>query len=63
MKATKSKLLKMTASICLLTIMILFLLWPQLIKQQLIVGVDAIFHFNRFYDTMMQIKTNNYNYF
>ncbi|MCK8624468.1 hypothetical protein [Apilactobacillus xinyiensis] len=28
-----------------------------------IVGVDTIFHMNRFYDTAMQIKTGHFNYF
>lgn len=36
---------------------------PQLVTKNLIIGSDAIFHFNRFYDTAMQIKNNNFEYF
>ncbi|KRM69902.1 hypothetical protein FD06_GL000068 [Apilactobacillus ozensis DSM 23829 = JCM 17196] len=36
---------------------------PQIINRATIVGVDTIFHINRFYDTAMQIKTGHFNYF
>lgn len=36
---------------------------PQIISRGMIVGSDAIFHFNRFYDNGMQIKTGNFNYY
>lgn len=36
---------------------------PQIVSRGMIVGSDAIFHFNRFYDSGMQIKTGNFNYF
>lgn len=36
---------------------------PQIISKNMIIGSDAIFHFNRYYDTAQQIKNNNYNYF
>lgn len=39
------------------------LLLPQLLMQSPIIGVDALFHFNRFYDTAMQIQHGNFNYF
>ncbi|KAF1301460.1 hypothetical protein IV487_11600 [Enterococcus saccharolyticus] len=40
---------------------ILFL--PQLISQHILFGSDILFHFNRFYDTAMQIKEHNFQYF
>ena len=36
---------------------------PQIIQQSPILGVDALFHFNRFYDTAMQIDHGTFNYF
>ncbi|MHA8138303.1 hypothetical protein ACYATM_04545, partial [Lactobacillaceae bacterium Scapto_B20] len=36
---------------------------PQIVTQSFIVGIDSIFHMNRFYDAAMQIKTGHYNYF
>ncbi|MGM0340116.1 hypothetical protein IGK47_003224 [Enterococcus sp. AZ007] len=36
---------------------------PQIISGGMIIGSDAIFHFNRFYDTAMQIKNGNIHYF
>lgn len=36
---------------------------PQIISRGMIVGSDAIFYFNRFYDSGMQIKTGNFNYY
>lgn len=44
------------------SIALLFTL-PQIISGGMIIGSDAIFHFNRFYDTAMQIKTGNIHYF
>ncbi|MGG5318815.1 hypothetical protein [Enterococcus sp. AZ072] len=41
---------------------VLFIL-PNLITRDMIVGSDAVFHFNRFYDTAMQIKNGNFEYF
>lgn len=46
-----------------LTSFTLLLLWPQLSQGATIIGSDAIFHYNRFYDTAMQIKTGHYDYF
>jgi hypothetical protein len=48
--------------VIILSTAVLFTL-PQIISQGMIIGSDAIFHFNRFYDTGMQIKTGNFNYF
>lgn len=39
------------------------LILPQLITRNMILGSDALFHFNRFYDCAMQIKTGNFQYF
>nr|WP_255552535.1 hypothetical protein [Lactobacillus sp. Sy-1] len=36
---------------------------PQILTKSFIVGIDSIFHMNRFYDAAMQIKTGDYNYF
>lgn len=36
---------------------------PQLLGRELIIGSDAIFHYNRFYDTAQQIKNSNWQYF
>ena len=41
----------------------IFLIIPQLNRHSVIIGVDSIFHLNRFYDSMMQIKTGKFNYF
>lgn len=41
----------------------LLLLLPQLVSGNMIIGNDSIFHFNRFYDTAMQIKEGNFQYF
>lgn len=39
------------------------ILLPQILSKGLILGQDAIFHFNRFYDTAEQFKTGHFNYF
>lgn len=39
------------------------LLLPQLLSGRLLLGSDSIFHLNRFYDTAMQIKEGNFQYF
>lgn len=39
------------------------LLLPQLYTHQMILGSDSIFHYNRFYDTYMQLKEGNFQYF
>lgn len=41
----------------------MLLLLPQLFGRGLILGSDAVFHFNRFYETSQQIKEGNYQYF
>ncbi|WP_281165448.1 hypothetical protein [Liquorilactobacillus sicerae] len=47
---------------CLITFPILLVL-PQYFSGGVILGPDFLFHYNRFYDTAMQIKTGNFNYF
>lgn len=39
------------------------LIFPQLYLRGVIIGSDAIFHYNRFYDVSEQIKNGNYQYF
>ncbi|KAF1295856.1 hypothetical protein BAU15_03930 [Enterococcus sp. JM4C] len=39
------------------------LLLPQIIQQAMIISSDSVFHFNRFYDTAMQMKEGNFQYF
>lgn len=36
---------------------------PQIFSRGYILGVDSIFHMNRFYETMMQLKTGDFSYF
>ncbi|WP_459914233.1 hypothetical protein [Enterococcus thailandicus] len=36
---------------------------PHLFTHQLILGADASFHYNRFYETAQQIKNHNFHYF
>lgn len=39
------------------------ILLPQLVQHSIILGVDSLFHFNRFLDTEQQIAHGNINYF
>ena len=41
----------------------LIFITPQLITCNMVIGSDAIFHFNRFYDTSEQIRNGNFEYF
>ncbi|WP_409022103.1 MFS transporter [Dellaglioa sp. P0083] len=41
----------------------LFLVLPQILNKSLVLGGDSNFHFNRIYDTYMQLRTGNFNYF
>lgn len=41
----------------------LLLTVPQLLDQGLVLGADFLFHYNRFYETAMQIKEGNFSYF
>ncbi|WP_231849654.1 hypothetical protein [Melissococcus plutonius] len=40
----------------------LFIL-PKWLSKSMIIGSDAMIHFNRFYETMMQIKQGNFSYY
>lgn len=39
------------------------LIMPQLLMKSMVIGSDALFHFNRFYDTASQIEHGNVQYF
>ena len=41
----------------------LALIAPQILTQSTIIGSDALFHFNRFYDAAKQIQTGKFSYF
>lgn len=41
----------------------LLLVLPQYLTGGVILGEDFLFHYNRFYDAAMQIKTGNFHYF
>lgn len=49
-------------SIVIVLVAVLLLL-PQLTSRGVIAGSDFLFHYNRFYETAMQIKTGNFSYF
>ncbi|MGX6979389.1 hypothetical protein ACWN8V_09020 [Vagococcus elongatus] len=55
----KNGVYSFTAIIMLAILLIL----PQLVSRQMIVGSDALFHFNRVYDAGMQLKEHNFQYF
>lgn len=57
-----SKLKKSWPYLTIIGVAIIVLL-SQIVTGAYILGVDSIFHMNRFYDTMMQIKTGNWSYF
>lgn len=54
---------KNITSITVILLCGLFLLLPQLYLNQIIIGHDTVFHFNRFYDIFEQINHNSFNYF
>lgn len=47
----------------ILLLVSLIFISPQIITQNMIIGSDAIFHFNRFFDTSEQLKNGNFEYF
>lgn len=55
--------LKKVRPILLLLLAALALVLPQLFMHKMILGSDTLFHFNRFYDTAMQLKDGNFQYF
>ena len=46
-----------------LIIICFLMLLPQFISGGVIIGNDTLFHFNRFYDAAMQLRTGHFNYF
>lgn len=52
-----------SAPIIVILLMAVALMSKQLLTHSVLLGADSIFHFNRFYDTAMQIKTGKFNYF
>lgn len=61
MKISKKK--SMVIVILAFAITSLIIQIPQIFNRGFILGVDSIFHMNRIYETMMQIKTGEFNYF
>lgn len=55
--------IKKSFSILILLLASTLLITPFLFNHAMIIGSDAIFHFNRFYDTAMQIKHCDFQYF
>lgn len=54
---------KMVNTIYYLLVLALLVVAIPLIKKQTFLGSDSLFHFNRFYDAAMQLKTHNISYF
>lgn len=50
-------------SVLIILLFSILLIVPQIYFHAIILGADSIFHFNRFYDTAMQIKTGHFSYF
>lgn len=50
-------------SLIILGIAAFLMVSPQLYRHSIILGNDSMFHFNRYYETYMQIKTGNFNFF
>lgn len=59
---TKAWLQRTTPLLVIAAVSLLAVL-PQLLNHSVILGVDSIFHFNRFYEAAMQIKHHNLSYF
>lgn len=54
-----------TKGLPVITILIFsfLLILPQILTKGVIAGSDFLFHYNRFFETAMQIKTGNFSYF
>ncbi|TPR47821.1 hypothetical protein DY037_08085 [Apilactobacillus micheneri] len=64
LKNTFSKFLSFKfAPLIIFLIMALLMVSRQLWTHTLFFGADSLFHFNRFYDTAMQLKTGKFSYF
>lgn len=59
----KARLKELKKSFIVIFLVSLLLVTPQILNHSLILGADSIFHMNRIYDTYMQFKTGNFNYF
>jgi hypothetical protein len=55
--------LKRNSPLVVLALVSLLVVLPQLFNHSIILGVDSIFHFNRFYEAAMQLKAHNLSYF
>lgn len=55
--------LKRSGPLVVLALVSLLVVLPQLFNHSIILGVDSIFHFNRFYEAAMQLKAHNLSYF
>lgn len=60
---TKNDRLRQSMPYILILGMALLILMPQIWLHSTIVGSDAMFHFNRFYDSAKQIQNLNFSYF
>ncbi|GLB46490.1 hypothetical protein WR164_04690 [Philodulcilactobacillus myokoensis] len=47
----------------LIIIFAFIIVFPQIKSNAYIIGIDSIFHMNRFYDAAMQLKTGHFSYF
>lgn len=54
---------KIITAVFIFALVSFLMISPQLYKHSLILGNDMMFHFNRFYEAYMQIKTGDFNYF
>ncbi|TPR43673.1 hypothetical protein DY124_05065 [Apilactobacillus micheneri] len=52
-----------SAPFIVILLMAIALMSKQLLTHSVLLGADSIFHFNRFYDAAMQMKTGKFNYF
>lgn len=50
-------------SVLIIVVAAFVLILPQVLTKGVIAGSDFLFHYNRFYETAMQIKTGNFSYF
>lgn len=54
---------KVILDLSLLLLVAVLFIFPHVMGQGMILGSDSIFHFNRFYDTAMQVEEANFQYF
>ena len=51
-----------SSPIFIIAICALVLMLPQLFNHNVVIGVDGMFHMNRFYDAMQQLRHGNFSY-